>query len=57
MDLETKINLNSRSFRKDFYKFIISQYNPDTFKVDTIFWINILISIFINFYILISLDF
>ena len=37
MDLETKLNLNSRSLRKDFYKFIISQYNPDTFKVDTVF--------------------
>ena len=35
---------------KDFYKFIISQYTVDTFKVDTVFLINILISIFINFY-------
>ena len=51
MDLETKINLNSRSLRKDFYQFIISPYNPDTIKVDTVFWINVLISIFINFYI------
>ena len=37
MDLETKIHFKSKSFRKDFYKFIISQYNPDTFKVDTVF--------------------
>ena len=37
MDLETKITLNSKSVRKDFYKFIISQYTPDTSKVDTVF--------------------
>ena len=36
-ELEKKINLNSRGLVKEFSKFTINQYTPDTFKIDTVF--------------------